>query len=247
MLLHKPGIYFLSVFCCLVITLCLANVGSSEQNLEYEAQRKRMVEKQLKARDIDSPEVLDAMQKVRRHLFVPERVRHLSYRDRPLPIGHGQTISQPYIVALMTQLANIKKGDRILEIGTGSGYQAAILARLGEEVYSVEIIPELARKSGDLLQELGYTNVDVRSGDGFKGWPEHAPFDCIIVTCAPSEIPEPLLQQLAAGGRLVIPVGEHRQKLKLVQKGKDGEVEEKNIIPVRFVPMTGFGVSGSDK
>ena len=238
------NIFFLSMVCC-VFTLSATCTGSSKQKPDYREQRQNMVENQLRSRDIDDPDVLEAMQKVRRHLFVPENVRHLAYKDRPLPIGHNQTISQPYIVALMTQLADIKKPDKVLEIGTGSGYQAAILAKLGTKVYSVEIIPELAKNSRNLLQKLGYNNAEVRTGDGFKGWPENAPFDCIIVTCAPPEIPDPLLEQLAVGGRMVIPVGEHRQKLKLLQKEQDGEVEQKNILPVRFVPMTGSGVRDS--
>ena len=173
---------------------------------------------------------------MKRHLFVPSRVRHLAYEDHPLPIGEGQTISQPYIVALMTELLALKGGERILEIGTGSGYQAAVLAELAKEVYTIEIMEPLARQSEKLLKEMGYSNIRVKFGDGFLGWPEFSPFDGIIVTCAPEKIPPPLLGQLAEGGRLVIPVGVHWQDLKLVRK-IEGRIQETDVIPVRFVPM----------
>jgi protein-L-isoaspartate(D-aspartate) O-methyltransferase len=207
----------------------------------FEAARGKMVREQLQARDIKDERVLQAMRSVQRHLFVPQYLRDLAYADRPLPIGHDQTISQPYIVALMTQLARVDPGDRVLEIGTGSGYQAAVLAELGRRVYSLEIIEPLAREARQRLQRLGYENVAVRSGDGFKGWKEHAPYDAILVTCAPPEIPPPLLEQLGEGGRLVIPVGELWQELKVVTK-KSGRLQTKDIVPVRFVPMTGEGV-----
>lgn len=195
-----------------------------------------MVESQIKARGIKDPRVLDAMVRVKRHLFVPSEIRRFAYDDSPLPIGLGQTISQPYIVALMTELLAPKKTERILEIGTGSGYQAAILAELAKEVYTIEIFEPLARQSEELLKELNYKNIKVKFGDGFIGWPEFSPFDAIIVTCAPEKIPPPLLEQLAQGGRLVIPVGKQRQELKLLRKTKAGIIET-NIIPVRFVPM----------
>jgi len=230
----------ISIFVLLIFSLTCTS--ASEQEIDYAEQRSLMLEKQLKARDIEDAQVLQAMQKVKRHLFVPEDRRHMAYQDRPLSIGYGQTISQPYIVALMTQLAQVEKEHKVLEIGTGSGYQAAVLAELGKKVYSVEIIPELASRARNRLQELGYSNVQVRTGDGFQGWKEHAPFDRIIVTCAPPQIPQPLLQQLAPGGRLLIPVGENRQKLKLLKMSKQGKIEKKDVLAVRFVPMTGSKV-----
>lgn len=201
-------------------------------------QRQEMVEHQIKARGVKNPRVLSAMLKVPRHKFIPEEYRAFAYYDSPQPIGEGQTISQPYIVALMTELIEPKEEDKVLEIGTGSGYQAAILAELVKEVYTIEIIPTLAKRAEETLKQLGYTNIHVRCGDGFQGWPEAAPFDAIIVTCAPPEIPEPLIQQLKVGGKLVIPVGEYYQELVLVTKTEKG-IKKKSIIPVRFVPMTG--------
>jgi protein-L-isoaspartate(D-aspartate) O-methyltransferase len=204
---------------------------------EFDALRREMVDRQLRGRDIDDPAVLRAMTVVPRDLFVPSNIRSLAYEDSPLPIGHDQTISQPYIVALMSQLLSPAPGDRVLEIGTGSGYQAAVLAEMGAEIYTVEIVPELARRSEKLLGELSYDNVTVKTGDGYKGWPEHAPFDGIIVTCAPTTIPTPLKDQLAEGGRMVIPAGErHAQKLYLLTK-KNGKIVQQKIIDVRFVPM----------
>ncbi|HSN92832.1 MAG TPA: protein-L-isoaspartate(D-aspartate) O-methyltransferase [Anaeromyxobacteraceae bacterium] len=197
-----------------------------------------MVETQIAARGVSDPRVLAAMRKVERHLFVPETLRGEAYGDFPLPIGHGQTISQPYIVALMTELARVRPGGRVLEIGTGSGYQAAILAALAREVYSIEIVEPLAREAADRLRRLGCRNVSVRAGDGYRGWPEKAPFDAILVTAAPPRIPEPLLEQLATGGRLVAPVGEEVQDLVLVEKTAQG-LRRSRIAPVRFVPMTG--------
>lgn len=195
-----------------------------------------MVEKQLKARDITDEKVLNAMLKVERHKFVPKQYQDLAYIDEPLPIGYNQTISQPYIVALMTQLLELKGNERILEIGTGSGYQAAVLAEIVKEVYTIEIIPQLASNAEKLLKELGYTNVFVKVGDGYLGWPEHAPFDGIIVTCAPDHIPQPLIEQLKDGGRMVIPVGNVYQELVVVEKQKD-KIIKRSVIPVRFVPM----------
>jgi protein-L-isoaspartate(D-aspartate) O-methyltransferase len=202
----------------------------------FAQKRKQMVENQIKARGIKDLRVLDAMLKVKRHLFVPSHIRHSAYEDYPLPIGEGQTISQPYIVALMSELLALKGTERVLEIGTGSGYQTAVLAELAREVYSIEILEPLARQSERLLKELNYKNFKVKIGDGFLGWPESSPFDGIIVTCAPEKIPLPLLEQLAEGGRLVIPVGKHWQDLKLVRKIKN-RLKEEDIIPVRFVPM----------
>ncbi len=198
-----------------------------------------MVETQIVARGVRDPRVLAAMREVPRHLFVDPAQREHAYEDHPLPIAGNQTISQPYIVALMTELAEITPGERVLEIGTGSGYQSAVLSRLAREVYSIEIVPELARASGERLRRLGYGNVSVKEGDGYRGWSEHAPFDAIIVTAAPDRIPQPLLDQLAPGGRMVIPVGSFFQELKVLSKDKNGKISEKDILPVRFVPMTG--------
>jgi protein-L-isoaspartate(D-aspartate) O-methyltransferase len=205
-----------------------------------EAERRaRMVETQIVARGVRDPRVLAAMREVPRHLFVDSAQSADAYEDHPLPIAGNQTISQPYIVALMTELAEITPGERVLEIGTGSGYQSAVLSRLAREVYSIEIVPELARASGERLRRLGYGNVTVKEGDGYRGWSEHAPFDAIIVTAAPDRIPQPLLDQLAPGGRMVIPVGSFFQELKVLSKDKNGKISEKDILPVRFVPMTG--------
>jgi protein-L-isoaspartate(D-aspartate) O-methyltransferase len=205
----------------------------------FAERRARMVETQIVARGVRNPRVLDAVRSVPRHLFVDPPQREQAYEDHPLPIAGNQTISQPYIVALMTELLELQPGDRVLEIGTGSGYQSAVLGKLAKEVYSIEIVPELARSASQKLAELGYANVTVKEGDGYRGWPEHAPFDAIIVTAAPERIPQPLIEQLAPGGRMVIPVGGFFQELKVFRKGPDGKVTEKDILPVRFVPMTG--------
>ena len=201
--------------------------------------RARMVETQIAARGVRDACVLKAMREVPRHLFVDPARRAEAYEDHPLPIAGNQTISQPYIVALMTELLELQPTARVLEIGTGSGYQSAVLGRCSREVYSIEIVPELARGAAALLKQLHCDSVTVREGDGYRGWAEHAPFDGIIVTAAPERIPEPLLQQLAVGGRMVIPVGGFFQELKVFHKGADGKITEKDIIPVRFVPMTG--------
>jgi protein-L-isoaspartate(D-aspartate) O-methyltransferase len=211
----------------------------SAQNDPDAARRARMVDSQILARGVRDPRVLSAMRKVPRHEFVDSAQRASAYEDHPLPIAGNQTISQPYIVALMTELLELPPTSRVLEIGTGSGYQSAVLGELASEVYSIEIVPELARAAGEKLRQLGYTNVVVREGDGYRGWPEHAPFDGIIVTAAPERIPQPLLDQLASGGRMVIPVGGFFQELKVFTKGPDGRFTEKGVIPVRFVPMTG--------
>lgn len=201
--------------------------------------RQRMVQFQLSHRDITDPEVLKAMGRIPRHEFVPENVIHEAYDDHPLPIGHNQTISQPYIVALMTQLARPRADSRALDIGTGSGYQAAVLAELCREVYSIEIIEPLAASAAERLKRLGYTNVVVRAGDGYRGWPEKAPFDVIIVAAAPDHVPQPLVDQLAVGGRLVIPVGRGQQDLLVIEKQPDGSIRRQSVAPVLFVPMTG--------
>jgi protein-L-isoaspartate(D-aspartate) O-methyltransferase len=188
-----------------------------------------------------SPEVLAAMSRVPRHLFVPQDARRYAYQNRPLPIGHEQTISQPYIVALMSDLLAVKAGERVLEVGTGSGYQAAVLAEMGIEVYSIEIVELLARQAAETLQAAGYGQVHTRAGDGYQGWPEHAPFDGVIVTAGASHLPQPLLDQLKPGGRMVIPLGEAYdvQDLLLIRKDESGGTHTQNLIPVRFVPLTG--------
>ncbi len=204
----------------------------------YAAARARMVETQIAARGVTDERVLAAMRKVPRHEFVPAGRREMAYRDHPLPIGHEQTISQPYIVAVMTELAAVGPKSKVLEIGTGSGYQAAILGEVAGEVYTIEIIEPLAARAKALLARLGYDNVHVRHGDGYQGWPDQAPFDAIVVTAAPPKIPEPLKQQLAVGGRLVVPVGQPRQDLRVITRTADG-YEERSEFPVLFVPMTG--------
>lgn len=202
--------------------------------------RRNMVEMQIKARGVKDERVLAAMEKVPRHLFVPQEYLDEAYDDHPLPIGYGQTISQPYIVAYMTELLNLKPGDKVLEIGTGSGYQAAILAEITDKVYTVEIIPELARSAEERLRRLGYDKIKVLNADGYYGWEEHAPYDAIIVTCAPDHIPQPLVQQLKDGGRMVIPVGPPGgfQTLWLVEK-VGAEVRTYSMMGVIFVPMLG--------
>ncbi len=205
----------------------------------HAAARSLMVERHLKGRDIFNPHVLRAMAKVPRHEFVPEAQRERAYADRPLPIGLRQTISQPYIVALMTQLVDARPGLRALDVGTGSGYQAAVLAEIVGKVKSIEILCPLADQARARLKRLGYAGVEVRCGDGFGGWPEAAPFDLIIVAAAPTTTPPKLIEQLAPGGALVIPVGDEVQSLRVVRKDKDGKVKEEDAGGVRFVPMTG--------
>ena len=207
---------------------------------DYGALRRAMVEDQIRARGIKDRAVLRAMLKVPRHEFVPTALRDKAYEDHPLPIGEDQTISQPYIVALMTEALRIKRGDKVLEIGTGSGYQAAVLAELTPKVYTIEILPSLAKHAEATLKRLGYTSVTVRAGDGYKGWPQYAPFNAIIVTCAPDKVPQPLIDQLAEGGRMVIPVGPQDalggQDLQLIEK-HNGKVKVSSIAPVMFVPL----------
>lgn len=207
----------------------------------YAGPRRRMVETQLRApgRDIRDARVLEVMGKVPRHELVPESLRREAYADHPLPIGHGQTISQPYIVAFMTEALAPRPGDRVLEIGTGSGYQAAVLAELVAEVYTIEIVEPLARRAEADLARLGYRNIRVRAGDGYRGWPEAAPFDAIIVTCAPGHVPQPLVEQLKEGGRMIIPVGAFGDQQLYVLEKRGGEVHRREVLAVRFVPMTG--------
>jgi len=214
--------------------------GCSNSSADYFSKmREDMVRTQIEARGVENPNVLAAMRTVPRHVFVGKTLGSSAYGDYPLPIGEGQTISQPYIVALMTELIDPDKGDRILEIGTGSGYQAAVLAEIVKEVFTIEIISSLSERAASALKEMGYKNVRFKTGDGFLGWEEFAPFDGIIVTCAPAQIPPALVSQLKEGGKMVIPVGVSFQQLQVVEKRK-GKVEIINNIPVRFVPMTGL-------
>lgn len=221
-----------------LVALTVATAAPREQSEEeiMTAKRLRMVETQIRKRGIKDPRVLGALETVPRHHFVPAEAIEYAYDDHPLRIGEGQTISQPYIVALMTETAALKPTDRVLEIGTGSGYQAAVLSMLVEAVYTIEIVEELGRAADNRLNGLGYDNVYVRIGDGYKGWPEKAPFDAILVTAAPDEVPPALIDQLAEGGRMVIPVGTNHQELLLLEK-KDGVATRTTITAVRFVPM----------
>ncbi len=208
------------------------------QDTPRAAERRHMVDRQIHGRGVRDPRVLEALAAVQRHRFVPPQLQDQAYADTPLPIGFSQTISQPYIVAYMTEALRLPPDATVLEIGTGSGYQAAVLAEIAREVYSIEIVPELAERSAHLLAELGYDNVHLRQGDGYGGWPEAAPFDAIIVTAAPDHVPPALVEQLAVGARLVIPVGSFSQEMRVVTMTDDGPVSE-TTLPVRFVPMTG--------
>jgi len=244
MRMRKKGFAILgSIIFFIVLTQCTDGKRVSESNPkgDLKAMREKMVETQIKARGVKDPRVLSALLKVERHLFVLEEHLNSAYSDQPLPIGEGQTISQPYIVALMTELLELKGEEKVLEIGTGSGYQAAILGELAKEVYTIEIIESLASMAKKRLSEFGYRNIKVKAGDGYLGWPEAAPFDAIIITAAPDHIPKPLIEQLKEGGRMVIPVGTYTQELKKIVK-RSGKIETIDIIPVVFVPMTGEGV-----
>ena len=229
-------------FVVAIIIAVLACVGSRTEvqsgGRDWQDERARMVNEQLKARDIRNERVLDAMLNVPRHLFIPESARGDAYGDFPVPIGHGQTISQPYIVAFMTQALDVGPGHRVLEIGTGSGYQAAVLSVLAKEVFSIEIIEPLAGRAKATLLDLGYRNVQVRAGNGYLGWPEYAPFDRIIVTAAPEDVPPALVEQLKIGGLMAIPVGVGDQELRILRRLPVG-METITTLPVRFVPMTG--------
>ena len=235
-----------------LLTACFAGTTSGEGVVSNELpttapedkwaeKRSKLVERYIAGRVITDERVLQAMRTVPRHRYVPKILRSQAYEDHPLPIGHDQTISQPYIVALMTQLLAVGADDRVLEIGTGSGYQAAVLGAVVGEVHTIEIVEPLCTASSALLAEEGFTNVHVHCGDGYQGWPDAAPFDGIIVTAAPDHVPQPLLDQLAPGGNMVIPVGPPgwSQQLKVLRKGEDGTITESNVAPVAFVPMTG--------
>lgn len=218
----------------------IANGGNVKLTEEdYARERKKMVEQQIMARGVKDKKVLDAMEKVPRHMFVPEGYRRYSYYDQPLPIGLGQTISQPYIVALMTEMLDVDNDDIVLEIGTGSGYQAAVLSTIVKEIYTIEIIEALGLRAEESLKNLGYDNVNVKISDGSLGWPDKGPFDAIIVTAAAEKIPDPLINQLKPGGRMVIPVNNtfYSQDLLIVEKDDAGNIDAKKTIPVRFVPL----------
>ena len=247
-LLHRVPLHFLrlmqkaallGLLALFFILLSFSFLYSSEDRA-FTAPRQRMVEKDLKGRDIADPQVLEIMGRIPRHLFVEKSLRRQAYADHPLPIGEGQTISQPYIVALMTQILRIQPGEKVLEVGTGSGYQAAVLAELTDQVFSIEIREKLTQAASRILKELGYNQVRLKSGDGYFGWEEFAPFDAIIVTCAANHIPPSLIKQLKEGGRLILPLGSttYFQTLTLITK-KGGQTEVQHLLGVAFVPMTG--------
>lgn len=231
----------------MIITLvCLVFIIGFDQE-DYASKRDQMVKTQLRARGIKDAATLSAMQNVPRHLFVPEHLKPYAYTDGPLAIGDGQTISQPYIVAFMTEALQLKENDKVLEIGTGSGYQAAVLATIVDSVYTIEIVKNLAFKAKNRLKELGYDNANVKWGDGYHGWPAHAPFDAIMVTAGADSIPQPLLDQLKIGGRMIIPVGPYNNLTHLVMvKKKKNKITKKKLLPVRFVPFTREETSGGD-
>ena len=241
--------FLIPLFIILVLSLFVHAQQKDKNNFpsDWKIAAKMMVDKQIKDRGVVDPKVLDVISNTPRHKFVPKDMVDYAYDDRPLPIGEGQTISQPYIVALMTELLSLSGKEKVLEIGTGSGYQSAILSSLSNKVFTIEIVKPLAIRATNILEELQINNVYARWGDGYKGWPSEAPFDCIIVTAAPDEIPEALIEQLKIGGKLVIPVGKSWQELKVISKTSDSNVNEKTIIPVRFVPMVHPSNSFSDE
>lgn len=221
----------------LMVLLLTSNYSCSQNADPFFALRNQMVKNQIEARGITDEKILNAFRKVERHKFVlPQYIPH-AYADSPLPIDEGQTISQPYIVAYMTDVLDLKRTDKVLEIGTGSGYQAAILAELCDSVFTIEIFETLANKAQNVFAELGYSNIFCKTGDGYQGWPEYAPFDAILVTCAPTKVPEPLQQQLAEGGRMIIPVGSDPLQHLVMLKKKKGKIKQESVLPVRFVPM----------
>lgn len=227
---HNIFLFTVFIYCTMIFTSACARET-------FEAQRNRMVKEQIIARGISDAQVISAMLRIERHLFVPAEYVQMAYKDGPLPIGYGQTISQPYIVAFMTDILKLKSGERVLEIGTGSGYQAAVLAEICDSVYSIEVVPQLSKRASSLLKKLGYSNILIKTGDGYKGWKEHAPFDAIIVTCSPTHIPKPLEEQLAEGGRMIIPVREKYVQQMVYLIKKDGKLYRKKVLPVSFVPM----------
>lgn len=226
------------VLSALAMTACLGGGALPSEESHFTAERERMVTEQIASRGIRDPLTLAALRKVPRHLFVPESARGEAYADHPLPIGHAQTISQPYIVGFMTEQLGLRGGETVLEVGTGSGYQAAVLSEIAAQVFTIEIVPALGGEARARLAALGYRNVTVRVGDGYQGWVEAAPFDAIVVTAAAPRMPEPLRQQLKDGGRLVIPLGEDDQEIVVVTR-RGGAFTEQRVLPVRFVPMTG--------
>lgn len=232
-ILLKNRIVFLFIL-LFMLNNCKSQTGKKNGFTEA---RENMVKYQIEARGVRDEKVLKAMRTVERHLFVTPEYHSQAYNDYPLPIGDGQTISQPYIVALMTEMLNLQADDKVLEIGTGSGYQAAVLAEICDSVFTIEIFESLGKQAKQLLNALGYKNVYVKVGDGYRGWPEHAPFDGIIVTCAPTHVPDPLIEQLCEGGRLVIPVGEKYSQILVLYVKKNGKLKEMDNVPVRFVPM----------
>ena len=235
-----PAVMAISLGCtCVAMAPNPTRDSPAASDPDLERLRRQMVETQIRARGVTDERVLAAMLEVPRHLFVPIAERAQAYEDHPLPIGRGQTISQPYVVALMTSLLGLTPQARVLEVGTGSGYQAAVLSRLAGEVYSLEIVPDLAGRALGTLARLGYDNVHVRIADGYRGWPEAAPFDAIVLTAAPPSVPRPLVEQLRPGGRMVLPVGGHDQDLLVLTRNADGSVRQEKVLPVRFVPMTG--------
>lgn len=238
--MHRMAIR-IGVWLATLVGVEAASLRPTQGPENWDTARRRMVAEQIagSGRGVTNARVLEVMGKVPRHEFVPENQRSRAYQDMPLPIGHEQTISQPFIVAFMTERLEPKPTDRVLEIGTGSGYQAAVLAELVAQVYTIEIIEDLAKRAAADLKRQGYTNVQTRAGDGYKGWPEAAPFDAVIVTCAPDKIPQPLIDQLKEGGRMIIPVGPAgNQELFLLRKHQ-GKLEKKSVLPVLFVPMSG--------
>lgn len=235
-ILYLSLIYILFLNCSGTIRKVDMAENQSKQESWWISRAEKMVESQIVSRGVRDPDVIRVMKQTPRHLFVPGHLKDAAYKDHPLPIGSGQTISQPYIVALMTEYLQLTGTEKVLEIGTGSGYQAAILSQLVDTCYSIEVVETLAKKASKTLNELGYHNLVVKWGDGYQGWTEHAPFDRIIITAAPETVPEKLVEQLSVGGRMVLPVGSHFQELILITKNRKG-IQQQKIIPVRFVPM----------